>query len=506
MHTSIYSISESPKDHNTVWVGTDDGNLQITRDAGKNWTNVVGNVPGLPKFSWVSTVEASRYDPAAAYVTFDRHTFGDMKPYAFKTSDYGKTWTQLPLDASGVRGYAHAIKEDTQDPHLLFLGTELGLWISIDGGQRWAQYRGSNFPAVAVRDIAIQLRASDVVLATHGRGIWIIDDISPLRALTPDLMEKQAAFLPGRQAIQYFNVFGGWPEGDATYIGASRPTEAFISYYQRSRHIFGDLKIEIFDAQGKLVDTVPSSKHRGVNRATWSMRLKAPRVPPAASALFGAAFGPRVLPGEYTVKLTKGDQVYTTKLNVVLDPRAKYTVGDRKAQYDLAVRLSNMLNHMSWAVDSIIGVRDAAQQRAAKLRENDPLRRQLLALSDSADKIRTRIVATKEGGMITGEERLREWLGALYGDVNQYEGRPTDSQVHRADVLHRQLDDVVGEFTTIADKQVPVINRALGAKKLEAIRVMSEADWQKANASEESNNSASTGAFGATHRLPGESD
>src|SRR5262249_44631558 len=154
-----------------------------------------------------------------------------------------------------------------------FLGTEFGLWISCDGGEHWAQYKGSDFPAVAVRDIVVQPRESDLVLATHGRGIWIIDDISPLRSLTPELMTKEAALIQGPPAVQYVNASGGWAYGDEAFIGPSRPTDAFIDYYQKSRHIFGDLKIEIFDSSGKLVDSVPSSKHRGLNRATWSMQM-----------------------------------------------------------------------------------------------------------------------------------------------------------------------------------------------------------------------------------------
>src|SRR5262249_4419938 len=162
------------------------------------------------------------------------------------------------------------------------------------------------------------------------------------------------------------------------------------------RHIYGDLKIEIFDEQGKLVDTLAASKHRGVNRASWSMHLKPPTVPPAASAAFAAAFGPRVLPGTYTVKMTRGEKAYTTQFKVTLDPRATYTVEDRRAQFELVNKLSATLNHMSWAVDSIIAVRDGATQRKAT------------DLAEAADKIRSRIVATKEGGAITGEERLRE--------------------------------------------------------------------------------------------------
>lgn len=479
MNTTIYSIAESPKNGQVIWAGTDDGNVQITRDGGKQWTNVAANVPDVGKAPWVSWVEASRFDEGTAYATFDRHMYGDMRPYLYRTNDFGKSWTALPVQQNGIRGYAHVIREDNADANLLFLGTEFGLWISVDGGQRWAQYKGSNFPAVAVRDIVIHPRTSDMILATHGRGIWIVDDISPLRALSTELMSEYGAFLPSPPAVQLMETNGGWAEGDGAFNGPSHPIQAFIPYYQRSRHIYGDLKIEILNAAGKLVDTVPSSTHRGVNRATWSMHLKPPKVPPAATAAFGAAVGPRVLPGVYTVKMTKGEKVYTEQLNVVLDPRAKYTVEDRKAQFELVTRLGDSLNHMSWAVDAIIGVRDQAAARAGKLPQADPLRQKLQELSEAADKIRTRIVATKEGGMVTGEERLREYLAQLYGDVNSYEGRPTDSQAARAESLARELDDVIREFQTLARQQLAAINKDLESKKQAAIAVISEADWRK---------------------------
>jgi len=491
MHTTIYSISESPKNGQIIWVGTDDGNLQITRDGAKTWTNVVGNISGLEKNSWVSTVEASRFDEATAYATFDRHTFGDMKPYAYKTTDYGKTWTALPVQ-EGVRGYAHVIKEDTVNPNLLFVGTEFGLWISADGGQHWAQYKGSNFPAAPVDDIVVHPREGDLVLATHGRGMWIIDDISPLRALTPDVMGKEASFIPGRPTIQYFEVSGGWPEGDETFRGRNRPSEAQITYYQKARHIFGDLKIEVVDQSGKVVDSIPSSKHRGLNRASWSMRLKAPAVAPAASVLGAAAQGPRVLPGTYTVKLTKGDNVYTETLNVVLDPRAKFSVDDRKAQFELEMKVYKLLEHMTWSVAAIEGVRNAANERAAKLPEKDPLRSRLQQLAGKCDELRSKIVATKEGGMVTGEERIREHLGQLYGAIDSYEGRPTDYQAARSDSLGHELQDVIDDFQKLTQKELPGINAGLKKKKLDAISVLAEAEWQKKRDSE-SGSGASAG-------------
>jgi hypothetical protein len=322
-------------------------------------------------------------------------------------------------------------------------------------------------------------RESDLVLATHGRGIWIIDDISPLRALTPDLMNKDAALVIDKPLVEYISAQGGWPEGDETFSGPSRPADAYITYYQKRRHIFGDLKIEILDQDGKLVDTIPGSKHRGLNRATWSMRLKPPIVPPAATALFQASNGPYVLPGTYTVKLTKGDQVVTAPLKVAVDPRAKYGIEDRKAQFDLAMKLHKLLGHMSYATSAIMGVRDEAASRAARLKENDPLRARLQQLSQQADALRSKIVATKEGGMITGEERIRELLGSLYGNVNQYEGRPSDAQVARTAALGHELEDVIVDFRKLTDKELPAINASLRKKKLEPISVLSEADWEK---------------------------
>jgi photosystem II stability/assembly factor-like uncharacterized protein len=489
MHTTIYSISESPRNGQIIWVGTDDGNVQITRDGGKTWTNVVGNVSGLGKNSWVSTVAASHFDEASAYATFDRHTLGDMKPYVYKTTDYGKTWTPLPAQESGARGYAHVVTEDTVDQNLLFLGTEFGLWISVDGGQHWAQYKGSNFPAVAVRDIVVQAREGDLVLATHGRGIWVIDDISAWRALTPDVMSKEATLIPGR-AIQYFETSGGWAEGDESFTGRNRPSEAQITYYQKGRHIFGDLKIEILDKDGKLVDTVPGSKHRGLNRSSWSMHVKAPAVPPAASILFEAAQGPRVLPGVYTVKMTKGDNVYTEQLNVTLDPRAKFSLEDRKAQFDLTMKIYHTIEHMTYAVDAIEGVRDTANARAAKLSDKDPLRKQLHDLAAKCDELRSKIVATREGGMITGEERIRELLGQVYGEVNGYEGRPADYQAARADSLAHELEDAIADFQKTAQKELPGINAGLKKQKAEAIPVLTEADWQKTRENEGSSGGA----------------
>jgi photosystem II stability/assembly factor-like uncharacterized protein len=478
MHTTIYAIAESPKDPQVVWVGTDDGNVQVTRDGGKTWTNVVAHITGLPKNAWVSSVEAGHYAPGTVYATFDVHTFGDMRPYAYKSTDYGATWTALVAPDSPVRGYAHVIKEDLVNPDLLFLGTEFGLWVSLDGGKQWAHYKGGDLPAVAVRDIAIHPRDNDLVIATHGRGIWIVDDISPLRALTPAVLASAVSFLPDRPTVQRLQTGGGWSNGDAMFVGANPTSDAVITYYQRRRHIFGDMKLEVYDASGKLLGTLPTSKRRGLSRATWSMRLPPPRVPPAASAAFGAAYGPRVLPGTYTIKLTKDTATYTTRMTVVPDPRAKHTDQERQAALDLALKISGTLNDMTFTVERMNAVRQALDERAGRLPANDAVARRLRAASAAVDVMRKKIVATKEGGMITGEERLRENITDLYSSVVFYDGGPTATQVDRADAIARELADIMRDFDAWSTRELAGINTALRGKKLEPIALLTRQQWE----------------------------
>jgi BNR-Asp box repeat/BNR/Asp-box repeat len=477
-HTTIFAIAESPKNPNVIWVGTDDGNLQVSRDGGKTWTNVVKNIAGLPASGWVTSVQTGSFAEGTVYATFDLHTFGDMRPYAYRSDDFGRTWTALVSPTSPVRGYAHVINQDLVNPDLLFLGTELGLWVSLDGGKQWAHYKGGDLPAVAVRDLAIHPRDHDLVIATHGRGIWIVDDITPLRALTPTTLASNAVFLRARPVVQRIPAQGGWANGDAAFVGPNPPSDAVITYYQKKRHIFGDLKIEVFDRAGKLVGTVPSSKRRGLNRVTWTMRLPPPKVPTAASVAFGAAFGPRLLPGTYTVKMSKDKDVYTAQLVLVPDPRVPYTAADRQAQFALASALYNLLGDMTFTVERINGVRLSLDERAAKLPAGDPLATRLGVASTAVDALRRKIVATKEGGMITGEERLRENLADLYGNVVFYEGKPTATQLERGDAIARELADVGRDFDAWTAKELDGLNSALATKQLAPIRLLTREQWE----------------------------
>jgi len=486
MHTTIYSISESPKQAGLIWVGTDDGNVQLTRDAGKGWENVTKNV-GVPANSWVSWVQASGFDAGTAYAAFDRHTFGDTAPYIYKTTDYGKTWHALvsPKADMGLRGYVHVIKEDTQKPGLLYAGTEFGLWISNDGGARWAQFKGGDFPAVAVRDLAFQDRDASLVLATHGRGMWVIDDLTPLRALDAKTLDSEATFLPVKSIQQRINAFGGWANGDAVFSGTNPKAGADIAYYQKARHLFGKLKIDVLDPKGNVIDTLPASVRRGINHVYWGMRVKPPRVPPAAQVAFNSTQGPRVPPGTYTVRMTKGKETFTTKIDVGLDRRATFSAADRQAQYDAALRVRDLFGEMSDLVAKINAVRAQIGADLPKLEGNDAARKQLVAVNERADAIRKKIVATKEGGAITGEERLREHTDNLYGAIMSYDGKPADYQLTRIDTLKHELDEVAADFGKFQQADLPKANDALKGAKLEPIAVPAGGPAQDGSSSAE---------------------
>lgn len=477
-HTTIYTIGESPRNGRVIWAGTDDGNLQVTRDGGATWTNVAGNLPGLPANTWVSHVEPSPHDEATAFATFDGHATGDMAPRVYKTTDFGATWTSLA--GEGIEGYAHVVRQDLENPDLLFLGTELGLWISIDGGTRWARFTG-NLPKVAVRDLAIHPREGDLVIATHGRGVYILDDLTPLRGLTLQALAAGAAMLPSRPSVRTIPASIQHFPGDDEFVGENPPEAAQIAYYLKKRHVFGDLKLEVYDAQGALVATLTGGKRRGINRVDWPMRLPPPKMPPATSLVTQpfSFLGPRLPAGTYTVKLIQGQESYTSQVELVPDPRSQDSAEDRALQQETLTRLYGMLGRLTYVVDAATAAHDAARERSNGLPEKDRLRRQLTALADRLESLRASLVATSEGGWISGDEKLRENLGFLYGAVNGYEGRPTRSQLERAEVLGAELDAAAARLEAIRAGELSEANRALEQKGLEPIPVQSREAWEQ---------------------------
>ena len=244
--------------------------------------------------------------------------------------------------------------------------------------------------------------------------------------------------------------------GDDEYVAFNPDEAATITYYLKKRHIFGDLKVEVYDAKGKLLSTLPAGKRRGINRVSWPMRLPPPKLPPANSLVIGsqyALFGPRVPPGTYTVKLIQGDKTYTSQVELVPDPRSTHSAEDRAAQHETAMALYAMLGRLTYVADTVRALEDGAQERAKKLPAGDRLRRQLETLAASLETFRATLVATGPGGWLSGEEQLREKMAKVYGGVNGYDGRPTQSQLDAGEGAGRPAHPGRGEARRGAERR-----------------------------------------------------
>jgi photosystem II stability/assembly factor-like uncharacterized protein len=329
-YCTIVSIAESPKDRNVLWVGTDDGNVQVTRDGGKSWTNVTENIPAVPRGLWVSRLQASNHDAGRAYVAIDGHRSGDVHPYLFTTDDYGKTWRSvsgsgmqasaaIPGEANGAIPSHHPVKgfrEDPVNPSLLFAGTEFGIFMSLDRGARWQQLK-EGLPTVSVDDIQIHPREHDLLIATHGRSIFVIDDISALEQLTPEKLEQSAVLFDPRPATQfYYNPIGGlW--GAHPFRAKNPQFGAYVNYYLKGTPT-EEVTITIEDAKGRKIRELDASNRGGLNRVVWDFSADPQET---ISAARSEEDTPQYVPaGDYVVKMKYGEWKGQTKVHVDADP------------------------------------------------------------------------------------------------------------------------------------------------------------------------------------------
>ena len=314
-HSTIISIAESPVQKGQIWVGTDDGNLQLTTDGGKNWSNLIKNVSGVAANSPVSHVEPSRTNASTTYVSFDRHMFDDFRPYIFKTDGFRKILDKHLRKSCRRKHTCRSVREDPKNRNLLYAGTELGLFASYNGGKEWIPLNLKNLPNVSVHDILVHPRENDLILATHGRSIWIFDDATAIQQMTPQILSSNAYLFSVRPALRYTSRFTRYGIGDKQFAGPNPPAGALITYYLKDKlDEKATLKLQIFDRDGKLVQDIERpSREKGLNRASWNLRLGGPEVrrPPTEEQLAfgGGSRGPQVLPGTYTVKLTVNDKV-----------------------------------------------------------------------------------------------------------------------------------------------------------------------------------------------------
>lgn len=440
-HCTIFTITESPTDKNTIWVGTDDGNLQVSADGGKTWSNLAKNYPaaGIPAQTWISSIEPSCHDKNTVYVTFDNHMYGDHKTYLGKSTDLGKTWTMIKSEE--FTGFAHKIREDLKNKELLFLGTEMGLFATLDGGANWFRMK-NNIPEYAlVRDIQIQPQTNDLVIATHGRGIMIVEDITPMRDLIADIASKDAYIFPlssmklttGRYGAGGFPVNGGWNAGNPADI---QP----IQYYLKDRLTTGDAKLEIYNDQGKLIQTMPAGKRKGINKVYWNQRYTPPKVAEGGAKTDYAGFSaPQVLPGKYVAKLRLGDKTLETPIQVVHDASdKKFSAADRNAVHAGAMKLYDLHEELYRLVDKVN--KEQAWLKGADSSMKTPKGKKAVQEYNTAlENLRATLLGTKQKSIFADEKKLREEISELYGELAYREAPPSDLQLERITLLQADV-------------------------------------------------------------------
>ena len=376
-----------------------------------------------------------------------------------------------------VEGYAWKLIEDAVNPDLYFLGTEFGLYLSLDAGKQWARFEGG-LPKVAVHDLAVH-PDGDLIIATHGRGIYVLDDLTPLRALDAKTLEADVALLPSRPAemaiegqIQNFL-------GNDEFVGQNPAEAASIAYWLKKRHLFGDLRVEILDRDGKLITSIPGTKRVGINRVEWPMRLPPPKLPPSTQ-LVPAFSGPRAEEGAYKIRLVKAKDTFDAEVRLVADRRSKQSAEDRVFQQRSSLDLYRRLERLTYVSEAVTGAAKTLRERAETLaakNAKDASGREFTTLAKKLDEFANSFVATAEG-YVAGQEKLREKLGNLYGVVNQYEGRPTNSQLDELERLARDADEVDAEFATW-EKAIASANQEATRRQLEPVLVPAFDEWRK---------------------------
>tara|TARA_R110000850_G_scaffold80862_1_gene173507 strand:+ start:51820 stop:54894 length:3075 start_codon:yes stop_codon:yes gene_type:complete len=474
-HTTIFTIAESPLDENIIWVGTDDGNVQVTRDGGKTWTNTIENISGLPKNTWCYKIYASNFNKGTAYAVFEGHATGDMNPYAYKTTNFGNTWKSIVTD--DIVGFARSIHEDYENENLLFLGTEFGLFVTVDGGLNWSRFT-NNMPAAAVMYLALHEKTSDLVMATHGRGIIIIDDISPLREITPEILEKEVHFFSSKPFVMKED--SGFAENFGTetqFVGENPSTNARIVYYLNKRHTFGKMDMEVQDMEGNKIATLNAGKSKGLNIVDWNFTSRGPKIAEAKTLTFSGFATPRVPAGKYNIVMTKGKETYTHPIELVYDPNTIVTPEGRKERQRMVEILFDMNEELAYQVYKV----NTTIKRAEGLMAQDPKSKKVTESVVTAlnNLMKRMVVTTGDNYVASAEPELREKLADLYSGVTNNYDKPTGAQMTNYEAVKALYDDVMASYEEIQKKQVSKLESYLEKNDKEPLTFQTKQEFLK---------------------------
>ena len=488
----IYTIAPSPVSAGTIWVGTDNGLVQLTRNDGLTWSEVTP--PGLPPWSMMSLIDASPHDAASAFAAIDRHQMDDIAPHIYRTHDFGKTWTKI---TSGIpaNAYVHAVREDPVRKGLLFAGTELGVYVSFNDGELWQPLQ-QNLPVTPIRDLVV--KGNDLVVATHGRSFWILDNVSPLRELNSTTAAASVYLFHPATAIRLRkNEARDTPLEPETPVGKNPPAGAIIDFSLQTIPA-GAVTLEIMDSKGALVrkysssdapgkidetqsfptywfnPPAPLSKHLGLNRFVWDLRYERPRALRFGYSI-AAAYGddaimrpegPLVLPGIYQVQLSVDGKTYTAPLEVKMDPRVKTAAIALRQQFTLETQIMQAMRDSYQTVQEIRDLRAQLNDLQTKLK-TDASAKPILDAIAALDKKAAELVAVEQTyppvGIVSAAS-LNGALGSLMVLVDSADAAPTAQAASAFATYQKLLAQELAKWAGLKKNDIPALNTMLRAE------------------------------------------
>jgi photosystem II stability/assembly factor-like uncharacterized protein len=512
-YPAITTFSESPLTSNVLWAGTDDGNLQVTRDAGKSWKNVAPRLPGVPKGTYVSRVVASRYGEGIAYATFDGHRSDDYGIYVFLTADYGENWRAIRNGIPDSAGSVHVLREHPRNQNLLFAGTEFGLWVSWDRGANWTAFK-NNFPTVPVDDIAIQARENDLVLGTHGRSIWIFDDLTPVEKMDANVLASDLTFFAPRAAAAWHLRQRRWSAGQKMFTAKNPPYGAILNYYLKEAlppegpktakaegevkdqaalgenpkaaaepKKEGKVKITVSGKDGRVLREFDGPAAAGTNRANWDLRYDPMAEPTeeqkeALAAGYGVGpRGPLVDPGEYTVRIKAGAKEATQKVVVEEDVRVEISAEDRATRraaldqlYELAKISAKDRRTVEGLKDALTAARDKWKAAAGKpdaTKIPDDIRKAADELQKKVDAVAAKFVREKQGLGNAGPpfewkpDPLPDQTQDLLENLDEFVAAPGGQQKEKLAELAPLVSDASAQVKKLVEEDLPALNKKM---------------------------------------------
>ena len=512
------ALAESPKREGLIYVGTDDGLIQVTEDGGKNWRKIE-SFPGVPDMTYVSRIVASQHDADTVYAAFENHKRSDFAPYLLKSTDRGKSWTSIKSNLP-ANGPVLAIAEDHVNPSLLFAGTEFGLFFTVDGGQKWIQLKGG-MPVISVRDLAIQKRENDLVVATFGRSIYILDNYTPLRVLKPEMLNQEAALFPVKDSMLYIQSqpLGGRGkafQGESFFTAENPPFGATFTYFLKevpktrkqkrqeaekeaerkgsalTYPTMAELSAEeeeeapsiiftIADSSGRTVRRLNAPLSAGINRVSWDLRYPAPTLAPPRppdgeeDPFAEPPGGPLVMPGKYSVTLSKRVNGVTSKLagpqefNVFVDGQNAMSAPDRAALVEFQQKVARLQRAVSGAVETANQVKSRLVQIKRALHETPAAEAKLIDDASSIEKRTNDILRSLRGDVALRQRQetlppsIVERVGTIVSDQRMSTSAPTQTQRHHYEVAAQEFEQVLSQLRPLVEGDLARLEKAMEA-------------------------------------------